>query len=47
MLRSGRALCLLTLGHISAYNMDNTILLYKYDAQIITFKPMSTNEPYY
>ena len=23
----GRALCLLTLGHISAYNMDNTILL--------------------
>ena len=22
--------CLLTLGHISAYNMDNTILLYKY-----------------
>jgi hypothetical protein len=25
----GRALCLLTLGHISAYNMDNTILLYK------------------
>ena len=27
---SGRALCLLTLGHISAYNMDNTILLYKY-----------------
>jgi hypothetical protein len=24
----GRALCLLTLGHISAYNMDNTILLY-------------------
>ena len=27
---SSRALCLLTLGHISAYNMDNTILLYKY-----------------
>ena len=27
---SGRALCLLTLGHISAYNMDITILLYKY-----------------
>jgi hypothetical protein len=27
---SDRALCLLTLGHISAYNMDNTILLYKY-----------------
>jgi hypothetical protein len=25
------ALCLLTLGRISAYNMDNTILLYKYD----------------
>ena len=25
-----RALCLLTLGHISAYNMDNTILLYNY-----------------
>jgi hypothetical protein len=25
----GHALCLLTLGHISAYNMDNTILLYK------------------
>jgi hypothetical protein len=24
-----RALCLLTLGHISAYNMDNTILVYK------------------
>ena len=24
------ALCHLTLGHISAYNMDNTILLYKY-----------------
>ena len=24
---SGRALCLITLGHISAYNMDNTILL--------------------
>ena len=24
---SGRALCLLTLGHISAYNMVNTILL--------------------
>ena len=23
-------MCLLTLGHISAYNMDNTILLYKY-----------------
>jgi hypothetical protein len=23
----GSALCLLTLGHISAYNMDNTILL--------------------
>jgi hypothetical protein len=22
----GNALCLLTLGHISAYNMDNTIL---------------------
>jgi hypothetical protein len=22
----GSALCLLTLGHISAYNMDNTIL---------------------
>ena len=27
---SGQALCLLTLGHISAYNMDNTILLYKF-----------------
>jgi hypothetical protein len=27
----GRALCLLTLGHISAYNMDNTILLYEYN----------------
>ena len=27
---SGRALCFLTLGHISAYNMDNTILLYEY-----------------
>ena len=26
----GSALCLLTLEHISAYNMDNTILLYKY-----------------
>ena len=26
---SGRALCLLTLGHVSAYNMDNTILFYK------------------
>ena len=26
----GRALCLLTLGHISAYNMDSTILLYNY-----------------
>jgi hypothetical protein len=26
--KKGRALCLLTLGHISAYNMDNTILLY-------------------
>jgi hypothetical protein len=25
----GIALCLLTLGHISAYKMDNTILLYK------------------
>ena len=25
-----RALCFLTLGNISAYNMDNTILLYKY-----------------
>jgi hypothetical protein len=24
----GCALCLLTLGHILAYNMDNTILLY-------------------
>jgi hypothetical protein len=24
--RRGSALCLLTLGHISAYNMDNTIL---------------------
>ena len=23
--QAGRALCLLTLGHISAYNMDNTI----------------------
>ena len=23
----GSVLCLLTLGHISAYNMDNTILL--------------------
>jgi hypothetical protein len=23
----GSALCLLTFGHISAYNMDNTILL--------------------
>jgi hypothetical protein len=23
----GSALCLLTMGHISAYNMDNTILL--------------------
>jgi hypothetical protein len=23
----GSALCLLTVGHISAYNMDNTILL--------------------
>jgi hypothetical protein len=27
----GRALCLLTLGHISAYSMDNTILLHKYE----------------
>ena len=27
---SVRALCLLTLGHISAYNMNNTIVLYKY-----------------
>ena len=25
----GSALCLLTLGHISAYNINNTILLYK------------------
>jgi hypothetical protein len=24
---NARPLCLLTLGHISAYNMDNTILL--------------------
>jgi hypothetical protein len=23
----GRALCLLTVGHISAYNMDNTIIV--------------------
>ena len=30
----GRALCLLTLGHISAYNMDNTILLYKHDEPV-------------
>ena len=29
-LTSGHALCLLTLGQISAYNMDNTILLYNY-----------------
>jgi hypothetical protein len=28
---SGRALCLLTLGLILAYNMDNTIVLYKYE----------------
>jgi hypothetical protein len=28
MTRKGSALCLLTLGHILAYNMDNTILLY-------------------
>jgi hypothetical protein len=27
---SGRALCLLTLVHISAYDMDSTILLYNY-----------------
>jgi hypothetical protein len=27
---SGGALCLLTLGHVSAYNMENTIALYKY-----------------
>ena len=27
---SDRALCLLTFGHISALNMDNTTLLYKY-----------------
>ena len=33
---SGRAQCLLTLGHISAYNMDNTILLYKYIDLIVT-----------
>ena len=32
----GRALCLLTLGHISAYNMDNTILLYKHDEPVWT-----------
>ena len=32
---SGRALCLLTLVHISAYNMDNTILLYKYKTQAL------------
>ena len=31
----GSALCLLTLGRISAYNMDNTILLYKYSLQIL------------
>ena len=28
--RPGSALYLLTLGHISAYNMDNTILLFKH-----------------
>ena len=33
---SGRALCLLTLGHILAYNMDNTILLHKYYFNINT-----------
>jgi hypothetical protein len=38
---SGRALCLLTLEYISAYNMDNTILLYKY---IGDMSNMSTNE---
>jgi hypothetical protein len=30
--RGRRAICLLTLGHISAYNMDNTKLLYNYYA---------------
>ena len=32
---SGRPLCILTLGHISAYNMDNTILLYKYHTRFV------------
>jgi hypothetical protein len=31
---SDRALCLLTLGHISAYNMDNTIVLYNWSLEI-------------
>ena len=36
---SGRALYLLSLGHISAYNMDNTILLYK-----VSYKSLPTTD---
>ena len=39
---SGRGLCLLTLGHISAYNMDNTI--YCINNMHYTFTPNETND---
>ena len=33
----GRALCLLTLGYISAYNLDNIMLLYKSYALLFVY----------
>ena len=41
-LPSGPGLCLLTLGHISAYNMDNTI--YCINNMHYTFTPNETND---
>jgi hypothetical protein len=45
---SGHAIYLLTLGHISAYNMDNTILLYNYNmifmGKLDTFSLSSQND---
>jgi hypothetical protein len=35
----GRALWPLTLGHITAYNIDNTILLYKLNTFKMTILP--------
>jgi hypothetical protein len=32
-----------TLGHISAYNMDNTILLYNYGLTLTFFMPKKNN----